>query len=199
MYSLRYGTIPIVRHTGGLADSVRHFDPATGEGTGCVFNDYDAPAVRWALNTTLDWFEDRQSWRRLMQNAMREDFSWGRQILMYEKVFRDVRAVLDRGRLSAPLPAARSGGHSAAHSDARCAFATPRSMPGAPADRALASVFRPIADACAERAELRRLPGSCTTTNASGARASCSCKRSIDARSIGPRYEFDRRCAHTCR
>ena len=42
MYSLRYGTIPIVRRTGGLADSVQHFDPATGTGTGIVFNDFDA-------------------------------------------------------------------------------------------------------------------------------------------------------------
>ena len=92
LYSLRYGTIPIVRRTGGLADSVRHFDPATGTGTGCVFNDYDAPAVRWALNTTLDWFADKQAWQRLMQNAMQEDFSWERQILLYEEVFRAVIA-----------------------------------------------------------------------------------------------------------
>src|SRR5262245_9701778 len=45
MYSLRYGTIPIVRRTGGLADSVAHFDPATGRGTGIVFNDFDAGAM----------------------------------------------------------------------------------------------------------------------------------------------------------
>jgi starch synthase len=63
MYSLRYGTIPIVRNTGGLADSVQHFDPASGEGTGCVFNDYDAPAVRWAIGTTLDWYAGPRSWR----------------------------------------------------------------------------------------------------------------------------------------
>ena len=44
MYSLRYGTVPIVRRTGGLADSVRHFDPATGQGTGVVFNDFDPAA-----------------------------------------------------------------------------------------------------------------------------------------------------------
>ena len=69
MYSLRYGTIPIVRRTGGLADSVRHFDPASGEGTGCVFNDYDSPAALWAMNTALDWFDDGPSWLRLMQNA----------------------------------------------------------------------------------------------------------------------------------
>jgi starch synthase len=92
MYSLRYGTIPIVRRTGGLADSVQHFDPATGEGTGCVFNDYDVPAVRWAINTTLGWFTDQERWRRLMRNAMAQDFSWGRQIIKYERVYRDAVA-----------------------------------------------------------------------------------------------------------
>jgi starch synthase len=89
MYSLRYGTVPIVRQTGGLADSVRHYDPATGVGTGCVFKDYDGAAVEWALNTALDWYQDQPSWRRLMHNAMLEDFSWSRQILVYERVFRD--------------------------------------------------------------------------------------------------------------
>jgi starch synthase len=88
MYSLRYGTIPIVRHTGGLADSVRHFDPATGEGTGCVFNDYDPPAALWGINTALDWFNDGRSWPRLMQNAMRENFSWERQVERYVELFR---------------------------------------------------------------------------------------------------------------
>jgi starch synthase len=92
MYSLRYGTIPIVRRTGGLADSVRHFDPATGMGTGCMFNDYDAPAVRWAIDTALGWFADRACWQRLMKNAMAEDFSWGRQSLEYERVYRDAMA-----------------------------------------------------------------------------------------------------------
>ena len=89
MYSLRYGTIPIVRRTGGLADSVRHFDPATGEGTGCVFNDYDSPAALWGINTALDWFADAPAWQRLMQNAMREDFSWERQVAAYVEVFRE--------------------------------------------------------------------------------------------------------------
>src|SRR5262249_52023788 len=55
MYSLRYGTVPVVRKTGGLADSVVHFDPESGTGTGVVFNDFDAPALRWALNCALDW------------------------------------------------------------------------------------------------------------------------------------------------
>ena len=92
MYSLRYGTIPIVRRTGGLADSVQHFDPESGEGTGCVFNDYDVPAVLWAIATTLTWYAERSAWHRLMQNAMAEDFSWDRQILKYERVYRDAVA-----------------------------------------------------------------------------------------------------------
>ena len=88
MYSLRYGTIPIVRNTGGLADSVQHFDPATGIGTGCVFNHYDAPGVRWAIGTILDWHCVAPSWQKLMQNAMAKDFSWTRQILEYELLYR---------------------------------------------------------------------------------------------------------------
>jgi starch synthase len=90
MYSLRYGTIPIVRNTGGLADSVQHFDPASGIGTGCVFNDYDAPAVRWALGTALDWYNAPKSWDRLMQNSMAQDFSWSRQIVKYDSLYREL-------------------------------------------------------------------------------------------------------------
>jgi starch synthase len=87
MYSLRYGTIPIVRNTGGLADSVEHFDPATDKGTGCVFNDYDAPAVRWAVDTVLGWYADPKSWQRLIRNAMAKDFSWRKQIGQYESLY----------------------------------------------------------------------------------------------------------------
>jgi starch synthase len=90
MYSLRYGTIPIVRNTGGLADSVRHFDPQSGVGTGCVFNDFDPPAVRWAVGQALDWYGVPTSWQKLMQNAMAEDFSWTRQILKYESLYREL-------------------------------------------------------------------------------------------------------------
>jgi len=88
MYSLRYGTIPVVRNTGGLADSVRHFDPDSGDGTGCVFNDYDDPAVRWAMGTVLDWYASPKNWQQLMQNAMAQDFSWARQIAEYDALFR---------------------------------------------------------------------------------------------------------------
>jgi starch synthase len=92
MYSLRYGTIPIVRNTGGLADSVQHFNPDNGIGTGCVFNDYDAPAVRWAIGTALDWYGVPKHWQTLMQNAMAQDFSWSRQIVKYEALYRELLA-----------------------------------------------------------------------------------------------------------
>jgi starch synthase len=93
MYSLRYGTIPIVRKTGGLADSVEHFDPSSGQGTGCVFNDYDAPAVRWAVETVLGWFADKEHWPKLVQNAMQKDFSWTRQIGEYDSLYRSLAGV----------------------------------------------------------------------------------------------------------
>ena len=88
MYSLRYGTVPIVRRTGGLADSVVPFDPRTGNGTGIVFNDYDASALRWALRTALALFSDRRRWRRLQRNGMARDFSWERQGAQYVELYR---------------------------------------------------------------------------------------------------------------
>ena len=83
MYSLRYGTVPIVRRTGGLADSVQHFDAATGIGTGIMFNDYNAPAASWAIKAALDLYQQKGAWRRLVQNGMAQDFSWNRQVQHY--------------------------------------------------------------------------------------------------------------------
>jgi starch synthase len=87
MYSMKYGTVPVVRRTGGLADSVRHFDPETGKGTGVVFNDFDPPAVLWALTTALDWYGQPTLWRRLVKNCMDQDFSWDRQGVEYERLY----------------------------------------------------------------------------------------------------------------
>jgi starch synthase len=88
IYSLRYGTIPIVRRTGGLADSVTHYNESNGDGTGIVFRDYDAPALRWALDTTLTLHERPTDWHRLMQNAMAKDFSWTQQGALYLTEYR---------------------------------------------------------------------------------------------------------------
>jgi starch synthase len=87
MYSLKYGTVPVVRRTGGLADSVEHFDPATGQGTGVVFNDFDAGGLRWGLETALEWFSWPSVWRRLVQNGMQRDFSWDARATEYEQLY----------------------------------------------------------------------------------------------------------------
>ncbi|MEQ1579676.1 MAG: glycogen synthase GlgA [Steroidobacteraceae bacterium] len=87
MYSLKYGTVPIVRRTGGLADSVQMWDPQSSQGTGIVFNDFDAPAMRWALGTALDLYADRDAWSRIMRNGMSQDFSWKTQGREYERLY----------------------------------------------------------------------------------------------------------------
>jgi starch synthase len=88
MYSLRYGTVPIVHKTGGLADTVQPFSPRSGQGTGFAFEHHDAAGVRWALETALVAYRDRAAWGRLMQNGMAEDFSWDTQARLYETVYR---------------------------------------------------------------------------------------------------------------
>jgi len=92
MYSLRYGTVPVVRRTGGLADSVEHYDPGSGRGTGIVFNDFDAPAFEWALNTALDLYAQPAHWTRMVSNGMRCDFSWQHQGAEYVELYRRLTA-----------------------------------------------------------------------------------------------------------
>ncbi len=90
MYSLRYGTVPIVRRTGGLADSVEPYDPNSSFGTGVVFNDFNSEGLEWALNTALDLYAAPTHWARMMRSGMSRDFSWQRQgglyVDLYEKL-----------------------------------------------------------------------------------------------------------------
>jgi starch synthase len=91
MYSLRYGTVPVVRRTGGLADTVREYDPATGEGTGFVFSAYDPQEFKEAINRALALWPDKQKWRRLMLNGMAQDFSWKESARQYVEAYDRVR------------------------------------------------------------------------------------------------------------
>lgn len=88
MYSLKYGTAPVVRKTGGLADTVEHFDPATGQGTGFVFDHYDSNGFAWALRQALTVWKDRRAWALLRRNGMQMDFSWERQAAEYEDLYK---------------------------------------------------------------------------------------------------------------
>ncbi len=94
MYSLKYGTVPIVRETGGLADSVEPFEPQSGAGTGIVFRDYNASGLAWALNRALDIFMDSTLWQKLVANGMAQDFSWEQQGDEYVQLFRQLTGKL---------------------------------------------------------------------------------------------------------
>lgn len=95
MYSLRYGTPPIVHRTGGLADTVENFDRATGAGTGFVFNHFDAPGLRWAMTRALEVWgtgagDDRARWEVLQRNGMAQAFGWQHRVGEYLALYRQL-------------------------------------------------------------------------------------------------------------
>jgi starch synthase len=96
MYSLRYGTVPLVRRTGGLADTVAQYDRGTRRGTGIVFADFTPAAFGQALAGALKLYAEREHWGRLVANGMKEDFSWRRQgglyVELYESLARSATA-----------------------------------------------------------------------------------------------------------
>ena len=87
MYSQRYGTIPVVRATGGLVDTVVDVDAVPEGGTGFVFAEYSARALVEALRRALGAFEDRPRWARIQRAGMGQDFSWERSAAQYEDVY----------------------------------------------------------------------------------------------------------------
>ncbi|MBT8079258.1 MAG: glycogen synthase GlgA [Gammaproteobacteria bacterium] len=90
MYSLKYGTVPIVRETGGLADSVQQIDPDKKSGTGILFRDYNEAGLAWAMNMALDLYDRRPLWRKIVANGMAMDYSWERQGGRYVELFRQL-------------------------------------------------------------------------------------------------------------
>jgi starch synthase len=92
MYSQRYGTVPVVRATGGLVDAVSPWNPATRRGTGFLFAPYTGDAMLSALDEAIRAFGRPAEWRRLQQNGMSADFSWDRSAREYVKVYKRVIA-----------------------------------------------------------------------------------------------------------
>ncbi|MEO7735649.1 MAG: glycogen/starch synthase [Kofleriaceae bacterium] len=88
MYSLRYGTVPIVHNTGGLADTVQLWDPTDRSGTGIVFDHHTADGVRWAIEAAISTYRDAAAWRALVANGMAKNFSWDVQGKLYEELYR---------------------------------------------------------------------------------------------------------------
>jgi starch synthase len=87
MYGLKYGTIPIVRATGGLDDTILEFDPRTGQGNGFKFQDCSAGEMVGTIKRALAAQENKNQWRTLRQNAMACDFSWTRSALEYMRLY----------------------------------------------------------------------------------------------------------------
>ncbi len=92
MYSLKYGTAPIVRAVGGLKDSVQDHAGADRPGTGFVFADYDAQAMLGAIDRGLVAYVEKKIWTDLRRRAMALDFSWERSARLYSDLYRSLLA-----------------------------------------------------------------------------------------------------------
>ncbi len=90
MYSLRYGTVPLVRATGGLDDSISHFNPQTGRGNGFKFSVYSQSALQKTLVETLEIYQKPRLWHKLRANCMRCDFSWKQSAKKYQELYKKV-------------------------------------------------------------------------------------------------------------
>jgi len=89
LFAMGYGAIPIVRKTGGLADTVEHFMPATGQGNGFVFEDFVASGLMWAVREALGVYATPM-WEQVVKNAMQSDFSWQSSAKEYLELYAHV-------------------------------------------------------------------------------------------------------------
>jgi starch synthase len=92
MYSLKYGTVPVVRATGGLDDSIEPFDVEHGTGTGFKFKEYTGEALLFAVRQALHHYMDERIWKRIQLNGMAKDFSWSRPAAQYTRLYEAAQA-----------------------------------------------------------------------------------------------------------
>jgi starch synthase len=88
MYSLKYGTIPIVRETGGLADTIQNANPSRSTGNGFTFRNYDSREMLSAIKFAVEVFRDKNIWEVMMLRGMRQDFSWTASAEKYVELYR---------------------------------------------------------------------------------------------------------------
>lgn len=91
IYSLKYGTVPVVRATGGLDDTIENWDAKTQKGTGFKFSEYSGEALYKTIQAALAAYKDQAGWQQLMRNGMGKDFSWGASAREYVRVFERVK------------------------------------------------------------------------------------------------------------
>jgi starch synthase len=90
MFSLKYGTVPVVRAIGGLKDTVEDYDAGRGTGTGFVFVPYEGAELLEAVDRALQLYRAEEDWTALQRRAMSQDFSWARSARMYEALYREL-------------------------------------------------------------------------------------------------------------
>lgn len=90
IYSLKYGTVPVVRATGGLDDTVEEWNPGLNTGTGFKFMPYEAQALLDAIDRALAAFPDKNQWSQLMQNGMAQNFSWQQPAREYAALYEEI-------------------------------------------------------------------------------------------------------------
>ncbi len=91
IYSLKYGTVPIVRATGGLDDTIEPWDARSGKGTGFKFTEYSGESLLLTIKAALQAYRDQGSWQVLMRNGMNKDFSWNFSAKEYVRIYERVR------------------------------------------------------------------------------------------------------------
>ncbi len=98
LYCLRYGTVPVVRATGGLDETIAAYDPQTGQGSGFKFSGYTPAEFLGAVQQALSLYEDQEAWRRLIQNNMKLNFSWDlvapKYVDLYQKALEKRRQLI---------------------------------------------------------------------------------------------------------
>ena len=99
LYSLRYGTVPVVRSTGGLADTVDEFDPVSRTGNGFVFQAFEADEMLMAMRRALAVHGEPALWRAVQRNGMAADFSWRASADGYDHLYEEALERTGRGRV----------------------------------------------------------------------------------------------------
>lgn len=90
LIALRYGTIPIVRETGGLKDTIQFYETSTGIGNGFTFYEYTEYELKKTISIALDYYKDKKLWRNIIVNAMESEHSWDKSAMEYKELYEEV-------------------------------------------------------------------------------------------------------------
>lgn len=93
IFSLRYGTVPIVRETGGLKDTVMPYNEYTGEGTGFTFTNYNAHEMLDAVKRAISCYGQKDIWENIVKRGMKQDFSWNKSAKEYLDLYKKLMAM----------------------------------------------------------------------------------------------------------